>query len=143
MLSQCMDKASDLPDSREVEASVEAVPCSVEENGMKDRVEAARVFLRDGQEQIVQGVKVMPSERMLKWDSVRDFPVREHQIDHEVDGWPAYEEEIVSNNTSLQVVRTEPGRPRADSVPSWWRPECIIECVVEVQVPHFREETGR
>ena len=44
--------------------------------------------------------------------------------------------------TLLQAVRREPRRPRADSVPSWWRPGCINEPVVEVPVPHFREETG-
>ena len=33
-----------------------------------------------------------------------------------------HEEEIVIKNTFLQVVRKDPGRPRADSVPSWWRP---------------------
>ena len=55
----------------------------------------------------------------MKQDTVSEFPVREHRIDHEVDGWPEYEEEIVTKITFLQVVRREPGRPRADSVPLW------------------------
>ena len=38
MLSECMDKASDFPDPRDVEVSVEAVHCTVEENVMKDTV---------------------------------------------------------------------------------------------------------
>ena len=52
-----------------------------------------------------------------------------------------FEDEIVIKNTFLQVVRKEPSRPRAEWVPSWCRPKCINECVVEVPVPHFREET--
>ena len=60
-----------------------------------------------------------PSERMMNQDTVSEFPVRGHQFDHEVDGWPANEEEIVCKNTFLQAVRREPGRPRADSVPLW------------------------
>ena len=32
-------------------------------------------------------------------------------------------EEIVVKNTFLQVVRKEPGRPRADLTPSVWKPE--------------------
>ena len=46
------------------------------------------------------------------------------------------------NEAATEAVRREPGRPRADSVPSWWRPGCIKECVVEVPVLPFREETG-
>ena len=45
----------------------------------------------------------------------------------------------LSAKTFLQAVRREPGRPRACSVPSWWRLECINESVVEVPVL-FREE---
>ena len=40
------------------------------------------------------------------------------------------------------MARKIPGKPCADSVPSWWRSACIDECVVEVPVPHFHEETG-
>ena len=61
----------------------------------------------------------------------------------EIDGWSvssAHEEEIVSKNTFLQVVKKVRGRPRASSVSSWWRLECINESVVEVRVPR-REET--
>ena len=60
-----------------------------------------------------------------------------HQIDREFDGWPAYQVEIVCKNIFLQAVRREP----CGSVPSWWRPGCINECVVEVPVPLLREET--
>ena len=38
MLSELMDKASDFPDPRDVEMSVAAVHCTVEENVMKDTV---------------------------------------------------------------------------------------------------------
>ena len=72
------------------------------------------------------------------------FPVLEHQIVREIDGWSAssaLEEETVSKNTFLQVIRKVAGRPRADSVPSWWRSECINESVVEVPVPHFCDGT--
>ena len=33
-------------------------------------------------------------------DTVSEFLVREHQLNREADGWLAYEEEIVSQNTS-------------------------------------------
>ena len=36
MLSECMDKASAFPDPRDVEVSVAAVHCAVEENVMND-----------------------------------------------------------------------------------------------------------
>ena len=65
----------------------------------------------------VAAVQCTVGENVMK-DAVSEFLVREHQIDREGDGWPAYEEEIVCKNTFLQAVRREPDRPRADSVPS-------------------------
>ena len=44
LVTQCMDKVSDLPDPLDVEVSAEAVHCTVEENALKDRVEVARRY---------------------------------------------------------------------------------------------------
>ena len=47
-----------------------------------------------------------------------------------------------SKNTFLQVVKRVRGRPRACSVSSWWRLECINESVVEVPGASSRRGGG-
>ena len=85
MLSECMDKASDLPDPRAVEVSMAAVLCAVEENVVKN--------------------------------TVSEFPVREHQIYHEIDGWPEFRKRLLAKTL---FFRWSEGTP-ADRVPPRFR----------------------
>ena len=62
-LSECMDRASDLPDPRDVEASVAAVHCTGEESVMENKVKVARVFFWTVMSRSSEGYKVMPPER--------------------------------------------------------------------------------
>ena len=55
---------------------------------------------------------------MVRQDTVSEFPVREHQINHDVDGWRAYEEQTRLLKT-LSFKRSG-GNP-ADRVPTRFR----------------------